>query len=229
LNDPKLQLNSQSGFPITSNDDWGNLPQEDKTQLAAAGLTPTDPREAAIVRTLAPGTYTVFMESQDGQQGVGLFEIFELSGGTSERVRLRNLSVRCPVGVGDEVAIAGTNLTNSLGSAAPKRRLLMRALGPSLEKFGVPGVLADPQIVLRNSSGAVLDSNDQWRDFDGPGAPGTGINNGLEKKLEEPPAINPTDELESALWPTLVPGAYTTILSGINNSTGIGLIDFLEY
>ena len=95
------------------------------------------------------------MQSQDGQQGVGLFEIYELSGGTSEQVRLKNFSVRCPVGVGDEVAIAGTNLTNSLGPTGPKRRLLMRAKGPSLAAFGLPGVLADPQIELRNSSGAV--------------------------------------------------------------------------
>lgn len=223
LPDPKLQLNSQSGFPITANDDWGNLPQADKDQLAAAGLTPTNTREAAIVRTLSPGTYTVFLESQDVHEGIGLLEIYELSGGTNERVRLRNLSVRCPVGVGDERAIAGTNLTNSLGPTGPKRRLLMRAAGPSLEKFGVPDVLADPKIELLNSSNAVLDSNDQWREFDG-----SGTSNGLEKKLEES-EINPIDDLESALWPTLVQGAYTAILEGVGNGTGIGLIDFLEY
>jgi len=221
LNNPKLRLNNQSGFQITSNDDWGNLTQTQKNQLAAAGLTPTNANEAAIVWTLAPGTYTVLMESQDGQQGVGLFEIYELSGGTSEQVRFKNISVRCPVGVGDEVAIAGTNVSNSLGSAGPKRRLLMRTMGPSLDKFGVPGFLANPEIELRNSSGFVLESNNQWRDFDS-------TSTGLEDKLVEA-GIAPTEDAESALWPTLVPGAYTTIMKGVSNGTGIALIDFLEF
>jgi hypothetical protein len=34
---------------------------------------------------------------------------------------------------------------------------------------------------------------------------------------------------ESALWPTLRPGAYTTVLRGAGGSTGIGLIEFFEY
>jgi subtilisin family serine protease len=225
LPDPKLQLNDYAGFPIWSNDDWGNMPPAQQAQLANAGLTPTDPHEAAIVWTLAPGTYTVFMESQDKEEGIGLFEIYELSGGTNERARLRNLSVRCPVGTGDEAAIAGTNLTNSLGPAGPKRRLLMRALGPSLSAYGLQAVLADPQIELRNSSGAVLDSNDQWRTFDDTP---TYTSKGLEDKLIDA-GFAPANNAESALWPTLIQGSYTTIMTGVNNGTGIGLIDFLEF
>jgi hypothetical protein len=221
LNDPKLQLNNSNGFPIWSNDDWANMPPAQQTQLANAGLTPADPREAAIVWTLTPGTYTVMMQSQDGQEGVGLFEIYELSGGTNEQVRLRNVSIRTLVGTGDEAAIVGTNLTNSLGPTGPKRRLLMRGKGPSLAAFGLQGVLADPQIELRNSLGAVLDSNNQWKDFDG-------TSTGLEDKLVDA-KIAPTSDAESALWPALVQGAYTTIMTGANNGTGIGLIDFLEY
>ena len=75
----------------------------------------------------------------------------------------------------------------------------------------------------RNSSNVVLDSNDQWREFDG-----SGTSNGLEKKLEES-ELDPIDDWENALWPTLIQGAYTTILEGADNGTGIGLIDFLEY
>src|SRR6266446_3004045 len=118
------------------------------------------------VQTLGPGSYTVLLESQDGQQGVALFEVWELSGNSNEQMRLTNISTRCPVGVGDEVAIAGTIL-GDLGSSqdVPKRRLLMRGLGPSLEKFGVPGVLADPIIELHSPSNPTV-TNDQWRDFD---------------------------------------------------------------
>ena len=222
LNDPKLQLNNSAGQPIYLNEDWGSLPQSQKDDLAASGLTPTNVHEAAMVQTLAPGSYTVFVQSQDGQQGVALFELYELSGNTNEQMRLRGLSTRCPVGVGDEVAIAGTVTGEPNGNGnVPKRRLLMFGKGPSLEKFGVPGVLTDPKIELRNSAGGLIDDNDQWRTVDG-------TTNGLEAKLEEA-ALAPGEENESALWPHLAQGTYTAILQGTNNSTGIGLIEFLEY
>lgn len=232
LNDPKLQLNDSAGQPMFSNNDWQDDPAQ-AAEIIAADLAPSNSREAAMVRTLAPGSYTVFLQSQDGQQGVALFEIFELSNNTSERTRLRNISTRCPVGTGDERAIAGTILGDPNGSLdVPKRRLLMRGRGPVLASFGITGVLADPQIELHGPTGALIDSNNQWRDVDGPSASG-----GLENKLDESgfgpecsggtkndPCVN-----ESVLWPTLARGAYTTILQGPNGGTGIGLIEFFEY
>ncbi len=231
LNNPKIQLNNSAGQKIFANDDYGNLPQLQKNDLAAAGLTPTDSREAAMVETLAPGAYTLFLQSQDGQQGVGLFEIYELAGGTNEQTRLLNISTRCPVGVGDGVAIAGTiigaNPSNPNDNTVPKRRVLMFGKGPSLASLGVPGVLANPKIDLHNSAGAVISSNDQWKDIDGTNS------TGLEDKLNEPvPGFAPKCAQcnnESALWPTLPQSNYTTILSGVSNGTGIGLVEFYEY
>ena len=232
LNDPKLQLNSSTGKTLFSNDNWGNLPPDQIADLQAFGLTPADIREAAMVRELAPGSYTVFLQSQDGQQGVALFEIWELSGNTSEQTRLRGISTRCPVGVGDEVASAGTIVGDPNGSPnVPKRRLLMRGRGPSLAAFGVPGVLADPKIELHGSTGALIVSNDQWRDVDGP-APSTGLEDKLIDAGLAPTCLSSGTnncENESVLWPTLVRGTYTTILQGANNGTGIGLIEFFEY
>ncbi len=213
LADPKLQLNDSSGRTIGSNDDWGTLTQSQKNDLAASGLTPADPREAAMVTVLAPGAYTVFLQSQDGQQGVGEFEIYELSGNTSERTRLRNVSARCPVGLGDEVAIAGTILGDS--NSIPKRRLLIFGKSP----FTVSGTLDNPRIELHGPNGALIDSNDDWAEFDGPST-------GLEDKLYAS-GLAPQFTRESALWPTLAQGKYTTILQGLNN--GIGLIEVFEY
>lgn len=227
LNDPKLQLNNSVGGIITSNNDWGTLSKSDKIDLANAGLTPTNVHEAAIVATLYPGSYTVFVQSQDGQQGVGMFELYELRGGTTEQNRLRNISARCPVGVGDENAIAGTNVQNPGSGSVPKRRVLIIGRGPSLPFVG--GTLPNPYLELRNSAGALITSNDQWKEIDF-------YSTGLEDKLVEPiPGFMPppkADEQyldESAMWPTLTPGSYTAILRDSAGASGIGLIEFYEY
>jgi thermitase len=223
LTNPTITLNDSAGHTLAANDDWGNLPTSQKNDLAANGLTPTDSREAALVVTLNPGSYTLFLKSQDGNFGVGLFEIYELSGNTSEQTRLTNVSTRCLVETGDNVAIAGTiisaNASNPTGITPPKRRLLMRGLGPTLASFGVSGTLANPYIELHNSS-SVLASNDQWADVDGAS---TGLENEITSNGFAPKSAN-----ESILWPTLTPGNYSTILSGVSGGIGIGLIEFYE-
>jgi subtilisin family serine protease len=227
LNDPKLQLNNSLGGFISSNLDWGSLSQSDKTDLANAGLTPSNVHEAAIVATLVPGSYTVLMQSQDGQQGVGLFELYELRGLTTEQNRIKNVSARCPVGVGDENAIAGTLVQNSdTKGSLPKRRLLIIGRGPSLP---VTGTLPNPYLELRNGAGALISSNDQWQEIDF-------MSTGLEQKLVEPssgffppPKADEQYLNESALWPTLSPGSYTAILRDSGGANGIGLIEFYEY
>ena len=108
LNNPQIRLLNAAGQQIFFNDDWNNLPQDQKNNLA--GITPPDSREAAMFQTLGQGAYTVFVESQDGQYGIGLFEIYEMENNSDEETRLVNLSTRCIVGTGNEVAIAGTFL-----------------------------------------------------------------------------------------------------------------------
>jgi hypothetical protein len=98
----------------------------------------------------------------------------------------------------------------------------MRGIGPSLAQHGISGVLANPYIELHSSTGALIGSNDQWRDVDGSST-------GLEDKLVEK-GFAPTSDNESVLWPTLTQSlGNTTILKGVNNGTGIGLIEFFEY
>jgi hypothetical protein len=113
------------------------------------------------------------------------------------------------VQTGDSVGIGGFIITGS----APKR-LLLRAIGPSLSQVGVPNVLADPMLELRGSGNFATITNDNWRETQEIEIQATGI----------PPSNN----LESALVATLAPGAYTAIVRGNGNSSGVGLVEVYD-
>lgn len=226
LNNPQIRLFSGS-TEIFFNDDWNNLPQDQKNDLSSVGLTPGHPNEAAMVRILPAGAYTVIVESQDGQFGVGLFEIYELGSPgfpDNEQIRLLNVSTRCIVGTGNEVAIAGTILGDP--SIIPNRRMLSFGRGPSLAPLGLAGVLPNPYLELFNSNGQIVVANDQWKDIDG-------TSTGLQDKLVEagfrPQPSAPQYLTESNVWPTLRPGAYTAVLRDAGGASGIGIVEFYEY
>jgi len=105
---------------------------------------------------------------------------------------------------GENVLIAGFTVPFS-------QQILVRALGPTLTNFGVTGALADPTIALYNSSGALIATNDNWKDTNQAAIAGTG---------KAPPNDN-----ESAILASLSPGGYTAIVRGKNNTTGVGLVE----
>jgi hypothetical protein len=119
---------------------------------------------------------------------------------------LGNISTRLRVETDDNVLIGGFIVTGT----QPKR-VIVRAIGPSLP---IVGRLADPTLELRNSAGALLFSNDNWR---------TG---GQEAEIIAT-GIPPTNDLESAIVAMLPANnsAYTAIVRGVNNGTGIGVVE----
>lgn len=221
LVNPLIEL-YQGTTLIGTNDNWGMDPRQG--DLVASGLQPSNSTEAAMIRLLAPGAYTVILRTATGSQsdfGVGLVELYAL--GNSEQSRFKNISTRCLVGTGNNVAIAGT-IIDAQGFtplAKPDRRLLIFGKGPSLQLLGMApsGFLSNPHLQI---PGGV--SNDNWLTLDDD----SGDGNALEEKLLEAD-FAPTNTSESALWPTFRPGLHTVILSGINQSSGIGLIEFYEY
>ena len=122
---------------------------------------------------------------------------------------LGNISTRLPVGSGDNILIAGFQIT---GNAT--KQLVVRALGPSLAQFGLTNVLPDTTLELHDSTGAIIATNDDWQN----GANSQSI----------PSTLRPTNQLESAILATLNRGAYTAVLRGYNNSTGIGLVEVYD-
>jgi hypothetical protein len=121
-----------------------------------------------------------------------------------------NISTRARVETGNNVLIAGFIVT---GNAS--KRVAVRGLGPSLTGFGISDALADPTLELRGSDGSLLLQNDDWQD---------------DPTFSPLPALGlaPTDPKESGLVATLPPAAYTAILAGKNNGTGVGVVEVYD-
>jgi hypothetical protein len=142
--------------------------------------------------------------------GRGVFR----NGGAATPGSAANISTRLPVGTGDNILITGFIVTGPAGST---KRVIVRGIGPST---GVPGALADPTLQLRDGTGALIASNDNWR---------TTIIGGVITADQvadiQASGVAPTNNLESALIATLAPGNYTAQIRGVNNTTGIGVAE----
>jgi hypothetical protein len=126
----------------------------------------------------------------------------------SQRARLLNISTRANAKTGDNVPIAGFIITGT----APKK-VVVRAIGPSLQANGapLPGRLDDPTLELyQQGNSTAIATNDNWKEHEAE-VTATGV--------------PPSDDRESAIVQTLAPGAYTAVLRGKSNSTGIALIE----
>jgi hypothetical protein len=197
LADPTLSLHDSLGNPIYSNDNWRDTQQ---SQIQATGLQPSNDLESAIIWTLYAGSYTATLAGNNGGTGLGLVEVYDTSGSD----QLANLSTRALVGVGDNVLIAGL-IARSTTSA------LFRAIGPSLSDYGVTNALQNPTLELHDGYGALIASNDNWQDTQALDIQATGL--------------APTNRLESAILTNLAPGTYSAIVQGVNNTTGVGIVE----
>ena len=204
--DPTLELRDGQGGLIWFNDDWqtGRV-SEQQAEIIATGIPPTNILESAIVATLPANNagYTAIVRGFNNQTGIGVVEAYDLN--RTADSKLANISTRGLVQTGDNVMIAGTIVTGG-----PSQRVLVRALGPSLP---VPGPLADPTLELRDGQGTLIAFNDDWHDTQEADIIAT--------------TIPPTNNLESAIVATLPSNgaAYTAIVRGLNNATGIAVVE----
>jgi hypothetical protein len=111
------------------------------------------------------------------------------------------------VGTGDNVAIGGIIITGN-----DPKRVLLRAIGPSLSGVGIMNPLSDPLLELHAADQSLISSNDNWQDSSQAGA-------------IEATGLAPTNSFESAIIATLDPGPYTAIVSGKDGATGVGLVE----
>ena len=203
LANPVLSVYDHSGTLVAINDDWQSDPQH--FVVEANGLAPANPLESAVARSLAPGAYTVIVRGKDPTPGIGLVELYDTQ--QLAKPKFVNMSARGSVGTGDNILISGF-IVGDVGSST----VVVRALGPTLASYGVSGVLSDPTLTIYDSSGSAIASNDNWQD---------NINAiDIQKNGLAPP--NPS---ESALVLHLPAGAYTAIVRGANDSTGVALAE----
>jgi hypothetical protein len=136
-------------------------------------------------------------------------EVYDLAAGVASK--LGDISTRAFVSTGNDVVIAGFILGSSTGNDT----VVIRGLGPSLGASGLSPVLADPILDLFDSSGTIIQSNDNWQAGAGA-AQITAL------------GLAPSNNLESAILATLPPGSYTARLSGVNSGTGLGLVEVYD-
>ena len=201
LSDPTIELFDATKTSLAVNDNWRD---SQAVEILATTLAPTDDRESAIVRTLAPGDYTVVLSGKAGATGVGLVEVYDLD--SSADSTLANLSTRGAVGVGDQVMIGGVII-----GEGDDPIVVVRAIGPSLSGAGVTNPLLDPILELYDNNGVLLGLNDDWREGQPVAARAT--------------LLAPNDLRESVIIASLPAGNYTAIVRGKNNTTGVGLVE----
>lgn len=129
-----------------------------------------------------------------------------------------NISTRLPVGTDTNVLIGGFIIQ---GSSA--KRVIVRAIGPSLAAGGVGGVLQDPMLEIYDSAGAVIATNDNWRSTNIGGA--IAQNQATEVFGS---TVAPVNEAEAAVVLDLPPGAYTAVVRGAGATTGVGLVEVYD-
>jgi len=222
LANPTLELYNAAGALIGSNDDWqqtiigGVITRSQVADIQNSGHAPANPFESAIIADLPPGNYTAIVRGVNNTTGVALVEVYDLGNDASSI--LGNISTRSFVQTDDNVMIGGF-IVQGTGS----KRVIIRAIGPELSQFGVPDPLANPRLELHNATGALIGSNDDWQHT---------IIRGVITRNQVADIQNsghaPTDPSESAIIAELRPGDYTAIVRGVNNTTGVALVEVYD-
>jgi sugar lactone lactonase YvrE len=210
------QLAVHFGDTITaSNNSWGNSPD-----IAAADarlgafVLPGNSLDAAVLTTFDTGAYTAHCMGANDATGTALVEIYDAS--TSANCQLVSLSARSYVDAGDGLMIAGFSIAGTSSCT-----VMVRGIGPTLEKFGVSGVLPNSQLQLVDERGGVLAQNAQW-----------GMNSDVAAITAATQATGafalPTGSRDAVLLMILPPGTYSAQLRGANGATGVGLIEVYQ-
>lgn len=125
--------------------------------------------------------------------------------------QLLNISTRGFVETGNHVLIGGFIVRGTPEADLGQTNVLVRAIGPSIDSSDVPDPLLDTVLELRDSTGALIATNDDWMD--------------TQKSEIQATGLAPTDNRESAIRATLPDGNYTAIVRGANDTIGVALVE----
>jgi hypothetical protein len=232
LLDPALRIvSAATGQTIAQNDDWSTAANTSALVSASTRLGAFQfrqgSRDAALLTTLAPGSYTAIVSGAGDITGVALVEVYDADpdAATARTRRLVNIATRGQIISGDSVLIAGLVVTGP-----GPRTYLIRGIGPTLARapFNVAGANLDPFLEIYRGE-TLLRENDDW---DSPSSGMPALREAAQKAgafplMETRDAVTRSG-LDAAMLITLPPGNYTAKLSGFQGATGIGLIEIYE-
>lgn len=252
MSDPYLEVYSGQ-TKIAQNDDWqvsdplcgtSGYICGDATKISATGLDPCQPnpgqltsppgctKESSVLITLAPGPYTAMLHGVSGT-GVGIVEIYDPDSSTLPKMTA--ISTRSLVLTGDSEMFGGF----IIGAGGGNKKVLIRARGPSMSgaPYNLPGTLANPTVGLYSGQTNIA-KNDDWQTTDSlclsPAVACGGVTEitqtGMDPCQPNPGQTTapPNCNLESAIYVTLPPGPYTTIVRGVGGGTGVGIVEIYE-
>lgn len=211
--DPQIVLYDSVPSVLDQNDNWGGTTTLTQlfTKTGAFGL-PSASKDAALTRTLPAGGYTVFVNSTTAGSGVALAEVYDAD--SSATPWIGNVSVRGQALGGEQLLVAGFVI-----SGTSPAKLLIRGLGPTLQRYSLSGLLADPYLTVTNNAGVTIAQNDNWS--------GTTDLKSAFSQAGAAPMLSDTSA-DSALVISLQPGSYTVQVKGATGGTGIAIIELFQ-
>lgn len=215
LADPFVEIAPLGAANIATNDNWGGTPTLTNAfnTVGAFALSGASSADAALVFSPTAGAYTAKVTGVGGGTGTALVEVYDAGEGNG--TRLSNVSARTQVGTGADALFVGFVVNGNV----PKR-LLIRAVGPTLAAFGVGGTLADPVLVVRPlGSETIVATNDNWRGSAALKAAFTSV--GAFGFASDTSA-------DAVVAIELPPGAYTATVTGKGDTTGVALVEVYE-
>jgi hypothetical protein len=212
LEDPAIEVWDDRSVRVAANDDWASDNPALLTAMQQAGAFPLPPnsRDAAQVFAFPPGDYTFVTRSSSTEAtGTVLSEVFDLEPGNSPlaqvvsrgRVERNDALVSGFVISGDQPAL-----------------VLVRAIGPKLADFGVADALADPQLKIIASNGAIVAQNNDWDPSDAA----------LVTALRRAGGTLRGAEKDAAVLVSLPPGAYVASVQGAGGASGTAQIEISQ-
>jgi hypothetical protein len=205
--DQFIELPTSAALNGVVNAPLGNATIQWRLYSGPAAVAFADPNHASTTASFTQaGVYTLLLSASDGVHTVA-YDVLVVH--VTGRASMANISTRVDVRSGQSVSIGGFIITEPAA-----KNVIVRAIGPSLAAAGVQGSLADPTLELRDSSGNLLQANDNWKDS--------------QEQAIRDTTLAPSNDLESAIVASLQPGAYTAIVSVKNSTTGIGLVEIYD-
>ena len=209
LGDPSIVLYNAGATVLGSNNDWSGA-----TALSTAYSTvgafslATASKDAAMLTPLGAGGYTMHVTTTSSTAGAALAEVYDANTSSTD-LHLINIAGRGTVDASSNL-IAGFVV-----GGTDAMTVLVRAVGPTLGDLGVTGVLSNPKVTIYNRSGVAIASSDDW-----------GGTTALRATFTRVGAFTlPVASKDSAIVLTLSPGPYTAVVSGVNDTTGVALVE----